>query len=202
MGVLGGAQVNPSPDACQVSGPATPAEIRNAALCVLLQELLVRVTAMLPPSSVPPIHRAPAGATRLAVQLPAGSTEVLESGLAAIHGVASDAVTPLFTVTTQPPPPPSPTLVAMMYPWGGLHSAVCVMCVFIVIYQRHSILVLSSSSFLPPLPPLRRWWRGSSPVCCSCTTTRLPTTPPPLGERRTPPPATWRRRRRRSRTFV
>ena len=89
--------MNPSPDARQVSGPATSAQIRNAALCLLLQELWVRLTAMLPPGTMPP-GTMPPGAARTTLQLPPGSREVLEGGLAAIHDVASEAVTPLFTV--------------------------------------------------------------------------------------------------------
>lgn len=70
-------QVGMGTDARQVAGPATGVQQRNVALCLLLQEVHQRLSAVLP-------------------QLPPGAPEKLAPGLAAVHGVASEAVTPLF----------------------------------------------------------------------------------------------------------
>lgn len=67
------------PDARQVSGPATAAQRRNGALCVLLQEVHGRTTALLE-------------------EYPEEVDEVLAPGLKAVLNVALDSVSPLFKV--------------------------------------------------------------------------------------------------------
>ncbi|XVE84488.1 hypothetical protein DITRI_Ditri17bG0017600 [Diplodiscus trichospermus] len=70
-------QISTGPEARQVSGPATPAQVKNFALCQHLQEIHTRVTSMV------------AG-------LPTIAADILSASLGAIYGVACDSVTSLF----------------------------------------------------------------------------------------------------------
>ncbi|KAI4306003.1 hypothetical protein L6164_029322 [Bauhinia variegata] len=70
-------QISTGPESRQVSGPATPAQLKNFMLCQHLQEIHTRISAIL------------AG-------LPSIAGDVLSAPLGAIYGVACDAVTPLF----------------------------------------------------------------------------------------------------------
>ncbi|GKV35165.1 hypothetical protein SLEP1_g43469 [Rubroshorea leprosula] len=70
-------QISAGPEARQVTGPATPAQIKNFALCQHLQEIHTRVSSMM-------------------TGLPAIATDVLSASLGAIYGVACDSVTALF----------------------------------------------------------------------------------------------------------
>ncbi|XP_028792609.1 conserved oligomeric Golgi complex subunit 5-like [Neltuma alba] len=70
-------QISTGPESRQVSGAATPAQLRNFALCQHLQEIHARVSSIL------------AG-------LPSIASEVLSASLGAIYGVACDSVTSLF----------------------------------------------------------------------------------------------------------
>ncbi|XP_022722328.1 conserved oligomeric Golgi complex subunit 5 isoform X2 [Durio zibethinus] len=70
-------QISTGPEARQVSGPATPAQVKNFALCQHLQEIHTRITSMI--SGLPTI-----------------AADVLSPSLGAIYGVACDSVTSLF----------------------------------------------------------------------------------------------------------
>ncbi|XVF29406.1 hypothetical protein REPUB_Repub15cG0118400 [Reevesia pubescens] len=70
-------QISTGPEARQVSGPATAAQVKNFALCQHLQEIHTRITSMI-------------------TGLPAIAAEVLSPSLGAIYGVACDSVTSLF----------------------------------------------------------------------------------------------------------
>lgn len=70
-------QISTGPEARQVSGPATPAQLRNFALCQHLQEIHARVSSMI-------------------TGLPAIAADVLSPSLGAIYGVACDSITSLF----------------------------------------------------------------------------------------------------------
>ncbi|GLU06683.1 hypothetical protein SLE2022_236890 [Rubroshorea leprosula] len=70
-------QISAGPEARQVTGPATPAQIKNFALCQHLQEIHTRVSSMM-------------------TGLPAIATDVLSASLGALYGVACDSVTALF----------------------------------------------------------------------------------------------------------
>lgn len=70
-------QISTGPEARQITGPATPAQVKNFALCQHLQEIHTRISSMV------------AG-------LPAIATDILSPALGSIYGVAGDSVTPLF----------------------------------------------------------------------------------------------------------
>lgn len=70
-------QVSTGPEARQVTGPATPLQLKNFTLCQYLQEIHTRISSMV------------AG-------LPAIASDVLSPALGAIYGVACDSVTSLF----------------------------------------------------------------------------------------------------------
>ncbi|OMO68018.1 Golgi transport complex protein [Corchorus capsularis] len=70
-------QISTGIEARQVSGPATPAQVKNFALCQHLQEIHTRISSMI--TGLPPI-----------------AAEVLSPSLGAIYGVACDSVTSLF----------------------------------------------------------------------------------------------------------
>lgn len=61
----------------QVMGPVTPQQLKNITLCLQLQDVHTRLSALL------------AG-------LPSAASEVLSASLGAVYGVASDCITPLF----------------------------------------------------------------------------------------------------------
>ncbi|KAF3652263.1 putative ras-related protein RABB1c-like [Capsicum annuum] len=73
-------QISTGPEARQITGPATSAQVKNFALCQHLQEIHTRVSSMV------------AG-------LPAIATDILSPSLGSIYGVAGDSVTPLFQST-------------------------------------------------------------------------------------------------------
>lgn len=70
-------QISTGPEARQVSGPATPAQLKNFILCQHLQEIHTRVSSII-------------------TGLPAIAADVLSPSLGAIYGVACDSVTTLF----------------------------------------------------------------------------------------------------------
>ncbi|XP_054798490.1 conserved oligomeric Golgi complex subunit 5 [Prosopis cineraria] len=70
-------QISTGPESRQVSGAATPAQLRNFALCQHLQEIHARISSIL-------------------TGLPSIASEVLSASLGAIYGVACDSVTSLF----------------------------------------------------------------------------------------------------------
>lgn len=70
-------QISTGPEARQVSGPATSAQLKNFTLCQHLQEIHARVSTMI-------------------TGLPAIAADVLSPSLGAIYGVACDSVTSLF----------------------------------------------------------------------------------------------------------
>ncbi|XAR52802.1 hypothetical protein NMG60_11021078 [Bertholletia excelsa] len=70
-------QISTGPEARQVTGPATPAQLKNFALCQHLQEIHARISSML-------------------TGLPAVASDVLSPALGTIYGVACDSVTTLF----------------------------------------------------------------------------------------------------------
>ncbi|XVF84374.1 hypothetical protein PTKIN_Ptkin17bG0031500 [Pterospermum kingtungense] len=70
-------QISTGPEARQVSAPATPAQVKNFALCQHLQEIHTRITSMI-------------------TGLPTIAADVLSPSLGAIYGVACDSVTSLF----------------------------------------------------------------------------------------------------------
>ncbi|KAE8694884.1 GDSL esterase/lipase [Hibiscus syriacus] len=69
--------ISTGPEARQVSGPATAAQLKNFALCQHLQEIHTRVTSMI-------------------IGLPTIAADVLSPSLGAIYGVACDSITSLF----------------------------------------------------------------------------------------------------------
>lgn len=70
-------QISTGPEARQITGPATAAQVKNFTLCQHLQEIHARVSSMVK-------------------GLPAIASEVLSSSLGTIYGVACDSVTSLF----------------------------------------------------------------------------------------------------------
>ncbi|KAL1307633.1 hypothetical protein HN51_049532 [Arachis hypogaea] len=70
-------QISTGPESRQVSGPATPAQLKNFTLCQHLQEVHSRISSMLK-------------------GMPSIAAEVLSASLGAIYGVACDSVTSLF----------------------------------------------------------------------------------------------------------
>uniref|UniRef100_A0A0D6QR93 Conserved oligomeric Golgi complex subunit 5 n=1 Tax=Araucaria cunninghamii TaxID=56994 RepID=A0A0D6QR93_ARACU len=70
-------QISTGPESRQVMGPASPLQVKNFTICLHLQEVHTRISAMV--SSLPTV-----------------AMEVLSPSLGAIYGVACDAVTPLF----------------------------------------------------------------------------------------------------------
>ncbi|KAL5538089.1 hypothetical protein UlMin_046064 [Ulmus minor] len=70
-------QISTGLEARQVNGPATPAQLKNFALCQHLQEIHARVSSMI-------------------TGLPTIAADVLSPALGAIYGVACDSVTSLF----------------------------------------------------------------------------------------------------------
>ncbi|GLT63331.1 hypothetical protein SLA2020_359040 [Shorea laevis] len=70
-------QISAGPEARQVTGPATSAQIKNFALCQHLQEIHSRISSMM-------------------TGLPTIAADVLSASLGAIYGVACDSVTTLF----------------------------------------------------------------------------------------------------------
>ncbi|KAK6279461.1 hypothetical protein POUND7_019728 [Theobroma cacao] len=70
-------QISTGPEARQVSGPATPAQVKNFALCQHLQEIHARISSMI-------------------TGLPTIAADVLSPSLGVIYGVACDSVTSLF----------------------------------------------------------------------------------------------------------
>ncbi|KAK2984939.1 hypothetical protein RJ640_017747 [Escallonia rubra] len=70
-------QISTGPEARQVAGPATPAQIKNFTLCQQLQEIHTRISSIM--RGLPPI-----------------ASEVLSASLGTIYGVACDSVTSLF----------------------------------------------------------------------------------------------------------
>eukprot|EP00271_Cylindrocystis_brebissonii_P008357 TRINITY_DN22545_c0_g1_i1.p1 TRINITY_DN22545_c0_g1~~TRINITY_DN22545_c0_g1_i1.p1 ORF type:complete len:876 (+),score=237.99 TRINITY_DN22545_c0_g1_i1:407-3034(+) len=74
-------QVNVGSEARQVTAPANSLQQRNAALCVLLQEVHAQALQLFP--------------------LPPGAEDALAGGLNAIHALAASAITPLFTAMVE-----------------------------------------------------------------------------------------------------
>lgn len=70
-------QISTGPEARQVSGPATMAQLKNFTLCQHLQEIHTRISSMI-------------------TGLPSIASDVLSPSLGAIYGVACDSVTSLF----------------------------------------------------------------------------------------------------------
>ncbi|XWS35298.1 hypothetical protein CRYUN_Cryun21dG0114000 [Craigia yunnanensis] len=70
-------QISTGSEARQVTGPATPAQVKNFALCQHLQEIHTRITSMI-------------------MGLPTIAVDVLSPALGSIYGVACDSVTSLF----------------------------------------------------------------------------------------------------------
>ncbi|KAJ8534531.1 hypothetical protein K7X08_016259 [Anisodus acutangulus] len=70
-------QISTGPEARQITGVATSAQVKNFALCQHLQEIHMRISSMVS-------------------GLPAIATDILSPALGAIYGVAGDSVTPLF----------------------------------------------------------------------------------------------------------
>lgn len=70
-------QISTGPESRQVSGPATPAQLKNFTLCQHLQDVHSRISSMI--NGMPSI-----------------AAEVLSASLGAIYGVACDSVTALF----------------------------------------------------------------------------------------------------------
>ncbi|MCL7028996.1 hypothetical protein MKW94_012421 [Papaver nudicaule] len=70
-------QISTGPEARQVTGPATSAQLRNFTLCQHLQEIHTRISSTM-------------------LTLPSIASEVLSESLGAIYGVACDSVTSLF----------------------------------------------------------------------------------------------------------
>ncbi|XP_010924233.1 conserved oligomeric Golgi complex subunit 5 [Elaeis guineensis] len=70
-------QISTGPEARQVTGPATPAQLKNFALCQHLQEIHTRISSTV--SSLPTV-----------------ASDVLSPSLGVIYGVACDSVTSLF----------------------------------------------------------------------------------------------------------
>ncbi|GFQ05881.1 conserved oligomeric golgi complex subunit 5 [Phtheirospermum japonicum] len=70
-------QISTGPEARQISGPATPAQLKNFMLCQHLQEVHKRVTSIIS-------------------GLPSVAVDVLSAALGTIYGVAGDSVTSLF----------------------------------------------------------------------------------------------------------
>ena len=72
-------QVATGPDARQVSSTATSSQLRNLSLCSLLSDVHWRMV-------------------ELMSELPPHVDEAVGAGIGAVHGVAMDAVAPLFKV--------------------------------------------------------------------------------------------------------
>lgn len=70
-------QISTGPESRQVSGPATPAQLKNFTLCQHLQDVHSRISSMLK-------------------GMPSIAADVLSASLGAIYGVACDSVTSLF----------------------------------------------------------------------------------------------------------
>ncbi|CAI9754931.1 unnamed protein product [Fraxinus pennsylvanica] len=70
-------QISTGPEARQITGPATPSQIKNFTLSQHLQEIHARVTSMI-------------------ARLPTVASDILSPALGTIYGVACDSVTPLF----------------------------------------------------------------------------------------------------------
>ncbi|KAL2316816.1 hypothetical protein Fmac_030692 [Flemingia macrophylla] len=70
-------QISTGPESRQVSGPATPAQLKNFTLCQHLQDVHTRISSMLK-------------------GMPSIAADVLSASLGAIYGVACDSVTSLF----------------------------------------------------------------------------------------------------------
>ncbi|KAG2717629.1 hypothetical protein I3760_03G184800 [Carya illinoinensis] len=70
-------QISTGPEARQVSGPATAAQLKNFTLCQHLQDIHTRISSMI-------------------TGLPSIAADVLSPSLGAIYGVACDSVTSLF----------------------------------------------------------------------------------------------------------
>ncbi|PIN25630.1 putative Golgi transport complex 1 protein [Handroanthus impetiginosus] len=70
-------QISTGPEARQITGPATPAQLKNFMLCQHLQEVHARVTSIVS-------------------ALPSVAADVLSPALSTIYGVAGDSVTSLF----------------------------------------------------------------------------------------------------------
>ncbi|KAL6983257.1 Conserved oligomeric Golgi complex subunit [Sarracenia purpurea var. burkii] len=70
-------QISAGPEARQIMGPATPAQLKNFALCQHLQEIHMRISSMI-------------------TGLPTIASDVLSPSLGTIYGVACDSVTSLF----------------------------------------------------------------------------------------------------------
>ncbi|XP_002526650.2 conserved oligomeric Golgi complex subunit 5 [Ricinus communis] len=73
-------QISAGHEARQITGPATPAQVKNFALCQHLQEVHTRISSMI-------------------MGLPTIAADVLSPSLGVIYGVARDSVTPLFKAT-------------------------------------------------------------------------------------------------------
>ncbi|KAK7385930.1 hypothetical protein VNO78_31913 [Psophocarpus tetragonolobus] len=70
-------QISTGPESRQVSGPATPAQLKNFTLCQHLQDVHTRISSMLK-------------------EMPSIAADVLSASLGAVYGVACDSVTSLF----------------------------------------------------------------------------------------------------------
>ncbi|CAL0315869.1 unnamed protein product [Lupinus luteus] len=70
-------QISTGPESRQVSGPATPAQLKNFTLCQHLQDVHTRISLMIK-------------------GMPSIAADVLSASLGAIYGVACDSVTSLF----------------------------------------------------------------------------------------------------------
>ncbi|KAM0937097.1 putative oligomeric Golgi complex subunit 5 protein [Dioscorea sansibarensis] len=70
-------QISTGPEARQVTGPATPSQLKNFALCQHLQEIHARISSAI-------------------ISLPPVAAEILSPSLGVIYGVACDSVTSLF----------------------------------------------------------------------------------------------------------
>ncbi|KAK9153286.1 hypothetical protein Sjap_000766 [Stephania japonica] len=70
-------QISTGPDGRQVTGPATPSQLRNFTICQHLQEIHARLSSTL-------------------LELPAVASNVLSPSMGAMYGIACDSVTSLF----------------------------------------------------------------------------------------------------------
>ncbi|KAJ4833599.1 Conserved oligomeric Golgi complex subunit [Turnera subulata] len=70
-------QISPGHESRQITGPATPAQVKNFALCQHLQEIHTRISSII-------------------IRLPPIAADVLSPSLGVIYGVARDSVIPLF----------------------------------------------------------------------------------------------------------
>lgn len=99
-------QVATGPDARQVSGPATAAQQRNLSLCSLLSEVHIHMV-------------------ETVAELPPQMDDVVGAGIGAVHGVAMDAVAPLFKVSPRAYPELSCSAAHSFWPFTRFRQVPC-----------------------------------------------------------------------------